>query len=186
MPGKSQFAGFGLVGLRRIEGVRCAPVIVVAAMVGRKPKDQIAASAMSDLRAVLATWRSPKPVPDFQVAPWRNKTGARPIAVDIGYDVDPVSDFCGEDTSFQAIATPFRRGFGTADLATANQACQSKACQYKGCQSKAPATMFGLASVVAPSSWGLTVPKNPVSATMSENFHLTGRSRDGLTFAYLW
>ena len=175
MPGKSQFAGFGLVGLRHIEGVRCAPVIVVAAMVGRKPKDQIAASAMSDLRAVPATWRSPKPVPDFQVAPWRNKTGARPIAVDIGYDVDPVSDFCRKDTSFQAIATPFRRGFGTADLATANQACQSKA----------PAAMSGLASVVAPSSWGLTVPKNPVSATMSENFHLTGRSRDGLTFANL-
>ena len=134
-------------------------------------KRALTEGAVGDIRAVQATCWFYKPDHYFEVAPWRTKTGAGPISVNLVHDVDLLRHFCGEVTSVQAIAVPSRRGFENEDLATAVLTFQSGAI----------ATISVSDSIVAPWSWELTARENPAYPATSESCYLIGGSEGGLS-----
>lgn len=137
----------------------------------RAAKSALEEGAVGDIRAVQATCWFYKPDHYFEVAPWRTKTGAGPISVNLVHDVDLLRHFCGDVKSVQAISVASRRGFENEDLATA-------VLQF---HNGAIATISVSDSIVSPWSWELTARENPAYPATPESCYLIGGSEGGMS-----
>ena len=70
----------------------------------RKAYDVVSSGGIGDVRAVHVNCWFYKPDHYFDEAPWRKKTGAGPISVNLAHDVDLIRHLCGEVESVQAQA----------------------------------------------------------------------------------
>ena len=137
----------------------------------RKAREIIEAGAIGEIRTIQATCWFYKPDHYFDVAPWRKRKGAGPIAVNLVHDVDVVRYLGGEVVSAQAQAAPSARGFENEDVAAAVLRFESGAI----------GTISVSDSVVAPWSWELTSREYPVYPATSQSCYLIGGSHGSLS-----
>lgn len=137
----------------------------------RKAHEVISGGQIGKVRAVQATCWFYKPDAYFDAAPWRKKTGAGPISVNLVHDVDLIRHLCGEVASVRAVATPSARGFENEDTAAA----------VLEFDSGAVGTITVSDSIVAPWSWELTSRENPVYPPTPESCYLIGGSHGALS-----
>lgn len=157
----SEAAGISvLVGHHR----RHNPLIQKAASV-------IKSGAIGEVRAAQAMCWFYKPDDYFDAAPWRKKTGAGPISVNLVHDVDLLRYFCGEVVSVQAQLAPSRRGFENEDLAAAVLRFASGAI----------GTITVSDSIVSPWSWELTSAEYPIYPVTDQSCYLFGGSEGSLS-----
>lgn len=137
----------------------------------RKARELIEAGEIGEIRAVHASAWFYKPDWYFDVAPWRKKTGAGPISVNLVHDVDLIRHLCGEVVSVQAMANPAIRGFENEDVAAAVLRLENNAI----------GTITVSDAIVAPWSWELTAQEYPVYPRTSESCCMIGGSHASLS-----
>lgn len=127
--------------------------------------------AIGQVRAAQVTCWFYKPDDYFDVAPWRKKTGAGPISVNLVHDVDLMRHFLGEVVTVQAQMAPSLRGYENEDLAAA----------VLRFESGAVCTITVSDSVVSPWSWELTSREYPIYPATNESCYLIGGSEGALS-----
>ncbi len=127
--------------------------------------------AIGQVRAAQVTCWFYKPDDYFDVAPWRKKTGAGPISVNLVHDVDLMRHFLGEVVTVQAQMAPSMRGYENEDLAAA----------VLRFESGAVCTITVSDSVVSPWSWELTSREYPIYPATNESCYLIGGSEGALS-----
>lgn len=136
-----------------------------------KAKALIEEGEIGTVRAVQAMCWFYKPDDYFDVAEWRRKPGAGPIAVNLVHDIDLIRYLCGEILTVRAVASPSARGFENEDVASAVLELQNGAI----------GTITVSDSIVAPWSWELTSREYPVYPPTAENCYLIGGSHGSLS-----
>jgi predicted dehydrogenase len=131
----------------------------------------IKSGAIGDVRAAQATCWFYKPDDYFDAAPWRKKTGAGPISVNLVHDVDLMRHLCGEVVTVQAQLAPSRRGFENEDLAAAVLRFDTGAI----------CTITVSDSIVAPWSWEMTSAEYPIYPVTDQSCYLVGGSEGSLS-----
>lgn len=126
---------------------------------------------IGDIRSVQATCWFYKPDHYFAAAPWRTKSGAGPVSVNLVHDVDLLRHFCGEVASVYAVSRPSHRGFENEDVASAILTFHSGTV----------ATISVSDSIVAPWSWELTSRENAAYPATGESCYLIGGSKGALS-----
>ncbi|MEK9874169.1 MAG: Gfo/Idh/MocA family oxidoreductase [Pelagibacteraceae bacterium] len=134
-------------------------------------KKTIDSNLIGKIRSVISTCWFYKPDHYFDKAPWRKKTGAGPVSVNLIHDVDLLIFFCGEISSVQAITVPSFRGYENEDLA-------SVIFEFK---SGAIGNMSVSDSIVSPWSWEMTSKENSDFPFTAQNCYLIGGSEGSLS-----
>lgn len=137
----------------------------------RKARELIDAGKLGQLRAVHANCWMFKPDDYFDGAPWRKKTGAGPISVNLVHDVDLIRYLCGDVVSVQAQATPSLRGYDNEDVAAAVLRFENGAI----------GTITVSDMVVSPWSWELTARENPAYPPTAQSCYLLGGTHGSLS-----
>ncbi|SFL38954.1 Gfo/Idh/MocA family protein [Shimia aestuarii] len=137
----------------------------------RKALELIREGHVGTVRAVQATCWFYKPDGYFDVAPWRKKTGAGPISVNLVHDIDLLRHLCGEVVSVQAQAAPSARGFENEDVGVALLRFESGAL----------GTITVSDSIVSPWSWEMTSQEYPVYPATSQSAYQIGGSHGSLS-----
>ena len=137
----------------------------------QKTAELIRDGAIGQVRAAQVTCWFYKPDDYFDVAPWRKKTGAGPISVNLVHDVDLMRHFLGEVVTVQAQMAPSLRGFENEDLAAA----------VLRFASGAVCTITVSDSIVSPWSWELTSREYPIYPATNESCYLIGGSKGALS-----
>lgn len=112
-----------------------------------------------------------KPDPYFDDTPWRKKSGAGPISVNLAHDIDLMRYLCGNVTEVRAVATPALRGYENEDLAAAILTFANGVV----------GTISVSDSIAAPWSWECTSGENPVYSKTDESCYRIGGSRASLS-----
>lgn len=123
------------------------------------------------LRTAHASCWLYKPDDYFEQAPWRKKSGAGPVFVNLIHDVDLLRYLCGEVVSVQAQMTPADRGFDNEDVAGVLLRFDSDVI----------ATLSVSDTVVAPWSWEMTAAENPVYPFTAQSCYWLGGSRGAIS-----
>lgn len=137
----------------------------------RKAHDIVSSGGIGEVRAVHVNCWFYKPDHYFDEAPWRKKTGAGPISVNLAHDVDLIRHLCGEVESVQAQSAPSKRGFENEDVAAA-------VLRFRG---GAIGTITVSDSIVSPWSWELTSNEYPIYPPTPESCYLLGGSHGSLS-----
>jgi len=126
---------------------------------------------LGDIRSLHAQCWFYKPDHYFEEAPWRTKTGAGPISVNLAHDIDLIRYLCGEVTTVTALQSPSSRGFENEEVAAAVLAFENGAV----------GTVSVSDGIVAPWSWELTSGEYPVYPKTAESCYLLGGTRGSLS-----
>ena len=137
----------------------------------QKAYELIQNNEIGDVRAVQATCWVHKPEHYFDEAPWRKKTGAGPISVNLIHDVDLIRYLCGDVVSIQAQSAPSMRGYENEDVAAA------VLCFENG----AIGTISVSDTIVSPWSWELTAQENPAYPPTQQSCYQIGGSLGSLS-----
>jgi len=137
----------------------------------QKAKSIVQSGAIGDIRAVHTQCWFYKPDHYFDIAPWRKKTGAGPISVNLVHDVDLIRHLCGEITSVQAQSAPSSRGFENEEVAGA----------VLRMANGSVGTLTVSDGVVAPWSWEMTAREYPVYPPTNQSCYLIGGSEGSLS-----
>ena len=137
----------------------------------RRAREIIEAGRLGEIRSVHASCWFYKPDHYFEIAPWRKRKGAGPIAVNLVHDVDVLRHLCGEVTGVQARAVPSLRGFENEDLAAA------VLCFENG----AVGTVSVSDAVVSPWSWEMTSGEHSAYPATSQSCYQIGGSHGSLS-----
>jgi len=137
----------------------------------RKAFETIGAGALGAIRSVHSQCWFYKPNPYFEQAPWRMKTGAGPISVNLVHDIDLVRHLCGDVVSVQAQAAPSARGYENEDVASALLRFEHGAI----------GTVTVSDSIAAPWSWEHTSQEFPVYPPTRQSCLLIGGSQASLS-----
>lgn len=137
----------------------------------RKAHEVIAQGELGDIRAVHMNCWFFKPDYYFDQAPWRKKSGAGPISVNLVHDIDLIRHLCGEIESVQGHAAPSARGFENEDVAAA-------VLRFKN---GAIGTITVSDSIVSPWSWEMTSSEYPVYPSVPESCYMIGGSQGSLS-----
>lgn len=137
----------------------------------RAAKDVVDTRQIGDVRAVHVNCWFYKPDAYFDIAPWRKKTGAGPISVNLVHDVDLMRYLTGEVVSVHAQSAPSMRGYENEDVAGALLTFDSGAI----------GTIAVSDSIVAPWSWEMTSNEYPIYPSVPESSYLLGGSEGSLS-----
>lgn len=137
----------------------------------QKTAQLIEDGAIGQVRAAQVTCWFYKPDDYFEVAPWRKKSGAGPISVNLVHDVDLMRYFLGEVVTVQAQTAPSLRGFENEDLAAA----------VLRFENGAVCTITVSDSIASPWSWELTSREYPIYPATNESCYLIGGSEGALS-----
>lgn len=134
-------------------------------------KDAIESNRIGEVRGIQGSCWFYKPDGYFDVAPWRKKTGAGPISVNLVHDIDLMRYLAGEIVQVHAYAQPSLRGFENEDVAAAVMTFQNGAI----------ATISVSDSIVSPWSWELTSGEYPIYPSTQESSYLIGGSHGSIS-----
>ncbi|CTQ59640.1 Gfo/Idh/MocA family protein [Roseibium album] len=137
----------------------------------QRAKDAIEDGLIGDIRAVHGTCWFYKPDQYFDEAPWRKRSGAGPISVNLVHDIDLLRYLCGEIVAVQAISAASARGFENEDVASA----------LLEFGNGAVGSFTVSDSIVAPWSWEFTARENPKYAPTAEHCYKIGGSEGSLS-----
>ncbi|MCV0425126.1 MAG: Gfo/Idh/MocA family oxidoreductase [Roseibium sp.] len=137
----------------------------------QKAKEAVESGVIGDVRAVQGTCWFYKPDSYFEAAPWRMRSGAGPVSVNLVHDIDLIRYLCGEVTAVQAVSAPSVRGFENEDVASA----------LLEFSNGAVGTISVSDSIVAPWSWEFNSQENPKYPPMAESCYLIGGSEGSLS-----
>jgi predicted dehydrogenase len=140
------------------------------------PKIQAAKTAidqghLGQLRAIATQCWFYKPDYYFDQAPWRKKSGAGPISVNLAHDIDLMRYLCGDVNTVYAMSTPALRGYENEDLATA----------VLRFENGAVGTISVSDSIASPWSWECTSGENSVYPKTDESCYRIGGSVGSLS-----
>ncbi len=137
----------------------------------QKAREIIDAGEIGTVRSVHSNCWFYKPDAYFDEAPWRKKTGAGPISVNLVHDVDLIRYLCGEVLSVQAQSAPSSRGYENEEVAAAVLRFENGAI----------GTITVSDSIVSPWSWELTAREYPIYPATSQSCYLLGGSHGSLS-----
>ena len=131
----------------------------------RAAKEAIDAGRLGRVCTAQATCWFHKPGSYFDAAPWRKRTGAGPISVNLAHDIDLMRHLVGEIAHVQAAAAPSSRGFENEEVAAAVLTFETGAI----------GTIAVSDIAVSPWSWEMTSAENPAySATAESCYRIAG------------
>ena len=131
----------------------------------------ISSGVIGDVKAVHATCWFYKPNSYFDKAPWRKKTGAGPVSVNLVHDIDLIRHLCGEITHIQAASRSSTRGYANEELSAA-------ILQF---ENGGIGTVSVSDSIVSPWSWEYTSQENPVYPYSAQSSYQIGGSKGALS-----
>jgi len=137
----------------------------------QRAKKAIDEGLIGNIRALQATCWFYKPDSYFSAAPWRMKTGAGPVSVNLVHDIDLVRHLCGEISAVHAVSVPSVRGYENEDVAGVLLEFNNGVI----------GTLSVSDSVVAPWSWECTSRENPNYPPMAENAYFIGGTEGSLS-----
>ncbi len=137
----------------------------------RSAKEAIVEGKIGAVRAIHANCWFYKPDAYFDAAPWRKKTGAGPISVNLVHDVDLLRYLAGEVVTVQAQSSDSQRGYDNEDVAGALLTFESGAI----------GTISVSDSIVAPWSWEMTSQEYPIYPSTTESSYMIGGSHGSLS-----
>lgn len=137
----------------------------------QRAKEVIEEGVIGRVRAVHGTCWFYKPDHYFDEAPWRKKTGAGPISVNLVHDIDLIRYLCGEIIAVNAVSAASARGFDNEDVASA----------LLEFENGAVGSITVSDSIVSPWSWELTARENPRYAPTAEHCYTIGGSDGSLS-----
>ena len=141
----------------------------------RRAHDLIESGEIGEVRAINAICWFYKPDHYFDSAPWRQKTGAGPVSVNLIHDVDLMRYLCGEVATVQAQFARSRRGFENEDVASA-------ILEFKN---GAIATLTVSDSIASPWSWEFSSRENPAFPFTGQSTYFIGGSKGSMSLPNL-
>lgn len=137
----------------------------------QKARALIEEGIVGNIRSVHAQCWLYKPDHYFEEAPWRTRSGAGPLSVNLVHDIDLLRYLCGEIVSVSAQMAPSSRGFENEEVAAA----------VLGFENNAVGTVSVSDGIVSPWSWELTAREYPVYPSTQESCYLIGGSQGSLS-----
>ena len=134
-------------------------------------KSALVEGRIGEVCAVHSTCWFYKPDAYFEAAPWRTKSGAGPVSVNLVHDVDLLRFFCGDVRRVVAQTAPSKRGFENEELAAAILTFESGAI----------GTLSVSDSAVSPWSWEFTSKEYPVYPVTGQSCYHIGGTRGALS-----